>query len=272
MNFLRLSLLLLAGSAGAETFDHSGWDRILHASVNQRGEVDYAAIKANPQSLAAYVARLAGASPDNHPELFPSREDELAYWINAYNALTTYGVALKYPVKSVKDVGFLFGFFRRADYQLGGKKLSLMTLENSIIRGRYAEPRIHFAIVCASLSCPKLSRSAYTAANLNAQLEFQAQQYFRETRNLAIDAKANRITLAAILDWYKADFEKFTGATAPLALLSYARRYASVEQQRAIDALKSPKIGFREYDWSINDPGSRQKAKSAEERELSRPE
>ena len=264
-------LLGLTLHVGAETFDHSAWDRILKESVNERGEVDYAALKAKSQPLTSYVARLAAASPENRPDLFPTRQDELAYWINAYNALTTYGVAIKYPVTSVKDLGFLFGFFRRADYQLGGKKLSLMTLENGIIRARYAEPRIHFAIVCASLSCPKLSRTAYTAANLNEQLEFQAQQYFRETRNLAIDAKANRITLAAILDWYKGDFEKSTGTTAPLALLSYARRYASPEQQKAIDALKSPRIGFRDYDWSINDPGSRQRAKTAEERELSRP-
>ncbi len=268
---MRFLLWLLAIPAVAQTFDHSSWDRILHESVNEVGEVDYAKLKANPQALAAYVARLAADSPENRPALFPTREDQLAYWINAYNALTTYGVALKYPTKTVKDLGFLFGFFRRADYQLGGKKLSLMTLENQIIRARYAEPRIHFAIVCASLSCPKLSRTAYTAANLNAQLEFQTRQYFGETRNLAIDAKANRVTLAAILDWYKADFEKFTKSAAPLALLSYARQHASPAQQKAIDALKSPRIVFRDYDWAINDPGSRQRAATPEERELARP-
>ena len=261
-------LWLLALPLCGETFDHGDWDRILKESVSEIGEVDYARLKANPGPLAAYVARLAVASPENRPELFRTREEQLAYWINAYNALTTYGVALKYPTGSVKDLGFLFGFFRRDDYVLGGRKLSLMTLENKVIRARYAEPRIHFAIVCASLSCPKLSRTAYTGENLNAQLEFQVRQYFRERRNLEVDAKANRVTLAAILDWYKEDFEKFIGGAAPRALLEYARRYTSLEQQREMDGLRAPKVVFRDYDWSINDPMSRLRAKSAEEREL----
>jgi hypothetical protein len=261
----------LAMSLSGQTFDHAPWERILQASVNELGEVDYARLKANPQPLAEYVAKLAATSPENQPALFPTREDALAYWINAYNALTTYGVARGYPVKSVKDLGFLYGFFRRDDYVLGGRKLSLMTLENEIIRKRYAEPRIHFAIVCASLSCPKLSRTAYTAANLNAQLEFQTRQYFRERRNLAVDSKANRVTLAAILDWYKEDFERFTGRSAPLALLEYAKRYAGAAQQREIEGLRAPKVAFRDYDWAINDPGSRARARSAEERELAKP-
>ncbi|MBY0508186.1 MAG: DUF547 domain-containing protein [Bryobacteraceae bacterium] len=260
-------LCFVALPAWPQAFDHSAWDAILKESVNEIGEVDYARLKANPGPLAAYVAKLAAA----RTETWPSREEQLAFWINAYNALTTYGVARQYPVASVKDLGFLFGFFRRDDYTAGGRKLSLMTLENGILRARFAEPRIHFAIVCASLSCPKLARTAFTAANLNALLESQTRQYFAERRNLSIDAKANRVTLAAILDWYKADFEKFTGQSAPLALLDYARRYAGAEQREALAALKSPKIGFRDYDWSINDPGSRRRAKSAEERELAKP-
>ena len=260
----RLLILGFASWLGqAETFDHSLWNKLLKQTVNEIGEIDYARIKANPQDLEAYVRQLAAVSPDSKRELFPTKADELAYWINAYNALCTYGVAKAYPVKSVRDLGFLFAFFRRADYTLGGKKFSLHVLEQELIRPRYREPRIHFALVCASLSCPKLSREAYTAANLEGQLDFQTRQYFRETRNLAVDVKGNRIFLAKILDWYAADF----GPSA----LEYAKRYTSEEKRKQVEGLRNPRVTYRDYDWSINDPGSRARAKTAEERELSRP-
>lgn len=261
---LRLVLPLLATLAlPAQTFDHTLWTRVLQQSVNEIGEIDYAKLKANPKELEEYVARLAATSPDSKPALFPTKADELAYWINAYNALCTYGVAKAYPVKSVRDLGFLFAFFRRADYTLGGKKFSLHVLEQELIRPRYREPRIHFALVCASLSCPKLSREAYTAANLESQLEFQTRQYFAENRNVAVDAKGNRVILAKILDWYAADF-------APSAL-EYAKRHTSEAKRKQIESLRNPRVSYRDYDWSINDPGSRARAKTAEERELSRP-
>lgn len=262
MKFLLL-LWFAPALLAAETFDHSIWNRVLKQAVNEIGEVDYGRLKANPAELNEYLQRLAAASPDSKPALFPTKADELAYWINAYNALCTYGVAKAYPTKGVRELGFLFSFFRRADYTLGGKRISLHVLEQEIIRPRYREPRIHFALVCASLSCPKLSREAYTAANLEAQLDFQTRQYFRETRNLAIDPKSNRVILAKVLDWYGADFGG--------SVLEFAKRYTSDEKRKQVESLRSPRIVFREYDWAINDPGSRARAKTSEERELSRP-
>jgi hypothetical protein len=255
--FFLLGTAILLQGAG---FDHASWDRALKRAVNEVGEVDYAALK-NDRDLLAYVAALRAASPENKKELFSAKGDELAYWINAYNALTTYGVAKAYPTKGVKELGFLFGFFRRKDYVLGGRSLSLQQLENEIIRARYAEPRIHFAIVCASLSCPKLSRDAYTATNLEKQLAFQTRQYFAETRNVAVSG--NTVTLAAILDWYKADFG---GSRA--ALLEYAKQHTTEAKRKAMAAVASPRIVFRDYDWSINDLGSRARASTAVEREL----
>lgn len=231
--------------------------------VNAVGEVDYAALK-NNRDLAAYVDALRATSPENKKESFTTKSDELAYWINAYNALITWGVVKAYPTKSVRDLGLLFGFFRRRDYVLGGRTMSLQELEHEIIRKRYQEPRIHFAIVCASLSCPKLSPRAYTAANLEEQLSFQTRQYFAETRNLAI--QGNTVILAKILAWYSADF----GGAKP-TLLDYARRHTTEAKQRQLAALRDPRITFRDYDWAINDPGSRARAKTPEERELAKP-
>jgi hypothetical protein len=255
--------LAFAAHATAASFDHSAWDRVLKAGVNLIGEVDYAALKGN-RDLTAYVEALRASSPDNRKDLFPSRGDELAYWINAYNALTTWGVVKAYPTKGVRDLGLLFGFFRRKEYVLGGRVVSLMELENEIIRARYKEPRIHFAIVCASLSCPKLSSEAYTAANLERQLAFQTEQFFAETRNLAVSG--DRVFLAKILDWYAADF----GGTKASAL-EFALKHAPEPKRAAVRALKHPRIVFRDYDWSINDPGSRARAKWPEERELAKP-
>lgn len=229
--------------------------------MSEIGEVDYAGIKAQRADLDEYVRRLGEASPANRPELFPSRAHELAYWINAYNAFVTQGVAGNYPTRSVRDLGVLYGFFRRKDYTAGGVQMSLQYLENEILRKKYHEPRIHFAIVCASLSCPLLSRDAYTAENLEAQLDRQARAFIGQRRNLTINGR--EITLSEIFKWYKEDFGP--------DLLLYLRRYAAEADRRALEALQQPRIKYYDYDWSINDPGSRSRAKSPLEREIARP-
>jgi hypothetical protein len=267
---VRLALLMFFNLAAAG-FDHAPWDRVLKASVNAIGEVDYANLKSNAD-LARYVQAIEKTSPASQPALFPTKQHELAYYINAYNALTTWGVVQKYPVASIGDsLLALARFFRFAKYTVGGESISLQDLENKVIRSpHYSEPRIHFAIVCASLSCPKLSRDAYTAENLEGQLEFQTRQYFAETRNLAADPTSNTIYLAKILDWYRKDFEAFEKKSGNAALLAYALRHAPTGKRESLAAMKSPKIRFREYDWSINDPGSRARAKTMVERELGR--
>jgi hypothetical protein len=265
-------LITLPVWAAGTTFDHSAWDRVLKAYVSQIGEVDYAALKGHRQDLDAYVAALGASSPVNQPDLFPSRSDELAYWINAYNAFVMEGVVNKYPTRSVRDLGALYGFFRRKDYVAGGEKISLQTIETDILRKKYADPRIHFAIVCASISCPKLSREAFTAANLEAQLDHLVREYFTEERNLSIDTKTETVTLSAILGWYKQDFAaQVNQPPGPAALLAYVQRYVAGPRKSALESLTQPKVKFREYDWSINDPGSRARAKSPVERELANP-
>lgn len=259
------ALAAVAAARGA-SFDHSLWDRVLKGYVSPIGEVDYAALQANRQDLDAYVRLLGEASPANRPQMFPSRADELVYWINAYNAFVMRGVVDHYPTRSVRDLGALFGFFRRKDYTAGGERMSLQHLENDILRKKYGEPRIHFAIVCASVSCPLLARNAYTTGNLEALLDRQARAFVSQKRNVYIDAAANEITLSEIFKWYQQDFEK-----SAQSVLRYIRRYADEDEARAMDRLRAPKIRYFDYDWSLNDPGSRARAKSALERELARP-
>jgi hypothetical protein len=267
---MTLAWLWVAIGAGAAGFDHAPWGRVLAAAVNPIGEVDYAALKGNAD-LKEYVAALAAASPRNRPDLFAGRADELAYYINAYNAITTAAVVERYPLKSVgESLVMRARFFRFTRHTVGGERISLEDLENKILRAQYREPRIHFAIVCASLSCPKLAREPYTKDNLEAMLERETRRYFAETRNLAVEG--DTVLLPVLLDWYREDFEAATGRRGKQAALAYALRYTTPAKRGAVEAIRAPRAVFRDYDWSINEPGSRARARSAAERELARPE
>ena len=267
---MKQALFWIALTASGASFDHAPWGRVLAAAVNPIGEVDYARLKGNAD-LKLYTASLAASSPANRPELFQGRADELAYYINAYNALTTAAVVERLPLKSVGESLLQRArFFRFAKHMLGGVPISLEDLENKVIRAKYREPRIHFAIVCASLSCPKLATSVYTKDNLEAMLERETRRYFIETRNFAV--QGDTVYLPVLLDWYKEDFEAATGQKGKEAALAYALRYTSDARRQAAAAVKKPRIVFRDYDWSLNDPGSRARAKSSEERELARPD
>ena len=242
--------------ARATEFDHSGWDRVLKQHVTEDGRVDYAAIRENPAELKAYLAAVAARSPASHPNDFPTREAQLAYWINAYNALVFHGVVEAWPVKSVRDIGTLpYSFFWRKKFPVGGRKYTLNGIED-ILRKQFGEPRVHFVLVCAAKSCPILERQAFTAENVEELLEKNTRAFINDPRNLKIDAAANRVTVARIFTFYDGDFKAFVRARVPGSTghptLAYIRIYASDANGRALDALKNPKVNDFEYDWGIN--------------------
>ena len=252
-----LALTVAAGTAGAQGFDHSAWDRVLKQHVNEAGFVDYAALKASPAELDRYVAQIAARSPVSHAQDFPSRESQLAYWINVYNALTIHCVVQAWPTKSVRDIGFLFGFFRRKQFTVGGREMTLDNIEHDTLRPIFREPRIHFAINCASVSCPRLQREAYTADNVDRLLDEAAHSFVNEKRNFQIDAQRNRVTVAKIFDWFGGDFrdfardKKLSGTGHPI--LDYIRPYLNDANRAALARLRNPRVGFFDYDWSVND-------------------
>lgn len=263
-------VLALASPAVCETaFDHSAWDRVLKAHVNNVGEVDYAALKANRGDLDKYIQQLAESSPASHPNRFPAKSHALAWWMNAYNAYVMRGVVDRWPTKSVRDLGTLYGFFRRKDYVAGGTKISLLHLENEIIRKQYNEPRIHFGIVCASISCPILGKEAFTGDNLERLLDRQTRQFVNERRNVSIDPAANQVTLSAIFDWYKKDFGPESIKDKD-RLLGYIRPWLNAGRRKELEALRNPALKFYDYDWSINDPGSRARSKNPLEQEIAK--
>jgi hypothetical protein len=226
--------------------DIAQYEGVLTKYVQNDGRVDYAGIRA-ASALEDFTRQLAAVSPDSHAALFPSREAKLAYWINAYNALVLRSFAEEYPEKRERLKGTLgkWVFFYRMKHQVGGRSRSLANIEDHSIRNA-GDPRIHFAIVCASAGCPALSRKAYRAETLQDQLEAEARKYFAEARNFAINKDRREIKLPKILEWFKDDFGKTDNR-----VLEFVSRYRAAEAEQIRSG--SWRLAYFEYDWSPND-------------------
>lgn len=188
-------------------FSHRDFDRVLDRFVDERGMVDYRSLQENPTDLDAYYRQIARFSPDSHPEHFSDEDHQLAYWINAYNAATIKTVLTHYPITSVLDVRnpavfFFFpdkaGFFLFQRLTFGGQTTSLYYLENSVIRERFNDPRIHFSLNCAALCCPRLPRQAFSGDGLDRQLDDETRFFLSEARNFRIDHDNQKVYLSSI--------------------------------------------------------------------------
>ncbi|MCI0402942.1 MAG: DUF547 domain-containing protein, partial [Acidobacteria bacterium] len=256
---LTLLLLLVVGlfsPAAAQEFDHSPWDRVLKQFVNDQGRVDYARLKANSKDLDAFVDQIKARSPASHPQAFTTRDSQLAYWINAYNALVMKAVIQEWPIKSVRDIGWVpYGFFWLKKFPAGGKKYTLNGIED-ILRKQLREPRIHFALVCAANSCPYLQREAYTPENTERLLEAGTRYFVNEPRNLTVEADKNLVHVPRIFTYYKEDFEKYAAEkqlSAGHPAVTYIKLYANEANRRALEALPNPRVEAMPYDWGVND-------------------
>jgi hypothetical protein len=250
-----------------EPFPHAELDRVQQRFVDERGRVDYPGLVADRGGLDTYYRRLAAVSPHSHPERFPRREDEIAYWINAYNASTLVAVLEAWPIESIGDIrpplvlrpvlwgkSAMAGFFFFQEVVLGGETINLLDLENKVIRP-YGEPRIHFAINCASLGCPRLPQRAFSAVGLEAELDRETRRFFADPEKLRIDHDARTVHLSSILDWFEGDFSgwlKQQGVGGSPTLLDYVRRYVPAERQAEMDRARDYDVSFIEYDWGLN--------------------
>jgi hypothetical protein len=251
----------------ARVFSHEDFDAVLKAFVDDKGRVDYAGLKENMAAFNAYYSRLAQISPDSHPELFPDEKHRLAYWINAYNAGAFAIVLDHYPISSVTGVknptlfpffGNKAGFFFFHRIILGGEKTSLYTLENSLIRKRFLEPRIHFALNCASTGCPMLPPEAFRGEIIDRQLEREGRKFMAEDRNVRVVHTSQTVFLSEIFDWFEEDFEDWMEAkfpNKPATLLAYLIKHAGPSKKA--DLSKAQEAGYTieytPYDWSLND-------------------
>ncbi len=237
--FVKLLVLFIASTlaniAAASEDLHQAFTDVLSGSVNN-GQVDYKAIKNNPK----YFSYL-----ENLKEMrgFESKNEELAYWINAYNALVIQGIL---NGGSPSSFFSRMSFFKKDKYQVNGRNISLFDIEHEILLP-LGEPRVHFAINCASSSCPKLTRQAYSAEHLDEELIQAAKSFINDTMRNHFDDSMKIASISKIFDWFKSDFTDHSGT-----IDKYISQY--VNDQNVADGLREGKyqLKYLKYDWSLN--------------------
>lgn len=247
-SFLYLLLILsscqspVVGMVGSTPPSHQLWNELLKSNVKSDGRVDYKGFIREKPKLEKYLKLLSENAPDRNTW---SKNEQLAYWINVYNAFTVKLIVDYYPTKSIRDLGprikipLIKDVWHYKFFKIAGVDMSLDEVEHSILRKEFEEPRIHFAINCASVSCPPLLNEAFVAVNLENQL-------MRVTTTFINDPSRNKISsqsaqLSSIFSWFKGDFTKKG------TLIEFINRYSKVKI--------SPKarITFMAYNWNLNE-------------------
>jgi hypothetical protein len=232
------TLLWFSSSAMAEV-DHSLWGDLL-TKHNHAGSVDYNGMQADEAQLDAYLALLEKTNPASL-----ERSEALAYYINLYNAWTVKLILSKYPnLKSIKDIGSLLKSPWKIELiPLNGKKVTLDHIEHDIIRPQFKDPRIHFAINCAALSCPPLRQTPFEGSTLDQQLDQATTQFINDPKSNYLKGKT--LYLSRIFKWFNEDFNDGVGP--------FVRRYAQGDLKTALETLPGgPSIKYLKYDWSLN--------------------
>ena len=220
-----------------DVIDHSSFDGLLSKYVNGEGRVAYATWKENSEDmkkLDAYLDAVGDASPDGH-----SKQAQLAFYINAYNAHVVDELLERWPVSNPMKVD---GFFKKIDHRVAGDKMTLDKLEHGLIRKKWSEPRVHFVLNCAARSCPKLRRDALDEGNLEEILSSATREFVPAATRL----KDGKIVTSQLFNWFSEDFVDAEG--------SVAKYLAKYEEGKTKEALESEdiEITFSKYDWRIN--------------------
>lgn len=218
--------------------NHSVWNDLLNEHVSEEGWVSYRGFLQDSTKLNSYLSEVS----ENPPGKDWSKDEKLAYWINAYNAFTVKLIVDHYPTESIKDIKsgipFINSVWDIQFFEIGGREMDLNHIEHSILRKEFDEPRIHFAIVCASKSCPKLLNEAFTAERLEQQLQQQAVDFINDPTKNRITK--NEIEISQIFNWFKGDFTK------EMKLQAFIDKYSQIK------VIDNAKISFMDYNWRLN--------------------
>lgn len=251
-SLLLLGMVILAGCkvkafySKSDPITHEIWDDILKKHVTEEGWLDYQGVQRDSDQFKSYLKLLS----DNHPNPDVwSRNERLAYWINAYNAFTVELILDNYPLESIKDIKkgipFINGVWDIEFINIEGQEYSLNNLEHGIIRPKFNEPRIHFAVNCASFSCPVLRNEAFTARKLDEQLTDAAKTFLSDPLRNKVDPQYPK--LSKIFTWFKGDF------TNDGSLIEYVNQFTTTPIESNAD------VEFLDYDWALNDAAMQQK-------------
>ena len=229
--------------------EHSGWDKFLEQYVlpgkDGINRVSYSRVSdTDRQQLKNYIASL-----EQLPIRRYSREQQLAYWINLYNALTVYVILQHYPVNSIRDIDISPGFFADGPWgkkllTIEGQAVSLNDIEHRILRPLWQDPRLHYALNCASLGCPNLSTNAFHADTLDAMLDQGAAAYVNNPRGVML--KNGKLYVSSIYSWFRDDFGE-----SDTAVIDHLKLYASPALQNTLSGIEH--IAGDDYNWSLND-------------------
>ncbi|MBT8281450.1 MAG: DUF547 domain-containing protein [Muriicola sp.] len=214
-----------------DELDHSAWTKLLQENVTKEGFVDYPGFMKKKAELEAYLNYLG----NNEPSARESKSEKLAFYINLYNAATVHLILENYPLKSIKDIDNPWGEKR---IRLGSDRVSLSKIEFGILR-KMNEPRIHFAINCASYSCPKLMETAFTARGIELQLQQATMGFINDNSKNRISKE--EVQLSPIFKWYRGDF------TQNSSLIEYLQPFTRIDLQ------ENTKLSYLPYDWSLNE-------------------
>ena len=253
-NNILFCLLVLIFSGPVFAFDHlyKDYDQLLHSIVVPKGlqtAVKYSQLKSDPAPLDKFVSSIETVSRSEFDSW--TKEQQLAFLINAYNALTLKLVVMHYPgIDSIKDIGgFFSGPWKQKFFKLFGEDSYLDHIEHDLIRKNFNEPRIHFAVNCASRGCPALQPEAYVADRLDKQLEHAARSYLMDEERNRYDKNKDQLEISSIFKWYHEDFERAAGSIQAF-IAPFMTDDAGLRNHIAEDR---PAIRYLDYDWNLND-------------------
>lgn len=244
-----LVLILTLGTQPVLAFEFSGWDALLKKYVASKtidgvklNAVDYKKLAKDPE----YTTLINELKKTSLSQL-KTQDEKLVFWMNVYNIMAVKMVLDHYPVKSIKDAGSFFSsVWKKEVGTVAGKTRTLNEIEHEILR-KMGEPRIHVAIVCASVSCPDLRPEAYTVQDVDRQLDEQMTSFLaNEEKGLRLDERKNKLYLSSIFDWFEEDFEAKGG------VVTFLAPYAPESIKRKIQS-KNFKIAYLDYNWGLNE-------------------
>ena len=255
------------GKQKQAAFPYGRYKEVLTKYVDEKGMVDYRALKANREALDRFVRSLGELEKGTYRTW--EKEAKIAFLINAYNAITLRIIVEHYPIKSGffgslkwpdNSIRQIDGAFDGIEHRVMGRKMTLDEIEHETLRKDFNEPRIHLALVCAAMSCPRLRREPYVALRLDEQFAEQARHFVRQPDNFRIDRRKNRVYLSEIFKWFGEDFIQTHGTEAKFggippkkrAVLNYLSRHVSKRDRTYLTAADY-RVKYLDYDWTLNE-------------------